>query len=113
MRGIRRYMIIRGYPAQRAQAGVERNGVWLKGKSLGRRSRVRAAAQEDLRNCSHGRVQMASRAIMCRECIPKKVKENLTPHVVSTPARKHEQRRGVRSERLLQSARCSATRRST
>jgi len=41
------------------------------------------------------------------------VKENLTPHVVSTPARKHEQRRGVRSERLLQSARCSATRRST
>src|SRR5271156_4409550 len=37
MHGIRRYMIIRGYPAQRAQAGVERNGVWLKGKSLGHR----------------------------------------------------------------------------
>jgi len=26
---------------------------------------------------------MASRAIMCREFIPKKVKENLMPHVVS------------------------------
>src|SRR5277367_201336 len=37
MHGIRRYMIIRGYPAQRAQAGVERNGVWLKGKSRGHR----------------------------------------------------------------------------
>jgi hypothetical protein len=34
MHGISRYMIIRGYPAQCAQAGVERNGVWLKGKSL-------------------------------------------------------------------------------
>jgi hypothetical protein len=28
-------MIIRGYPAQRAQAPIERYGVWLKGKSLG------------------------------------------------------------------------------
>src|ERR1700722_12690426 len=35
MHGVSRYMIIRGYPAQCAQAGVERNGVWLKGKSLG------------------------------------------------------------------------------
>jgi hypothetical protein len=37
MHGISRYMIIRGYPAQCAQAGVERNGVWLKAKSLGHR----------------------------------------------------------------------------